>query len=49
MALYHFTNQKLSIIKEDYFKLEKDIQAVTEKNLEYVFGLKFIKSRINFT
>jgi len=46
MALYHFTNQKLSIIKEDYFKLEKDIQAVTEKNLEYVFGLKFIKSEL---
>ena len=46
MALYHFTNQKLSIIKEDYFKLEKDIQTVTEKNLEYVFGLKFIKSEL---
>lgn len=47
MALYHFTNQKLALIKEDSFKLEKDIQAVTEKNLEYIFGLKFIKSELS--
>ena len=44
MALYNLQNQKLQIIKEDSFKLEKDIQAITEKNLEYIFGLKFIKS-----
>jgi len=47
MALYHFINQKLALIKEDSFKLEKDIQAVTEKNLEYIFGLKFIKSELS--
>lgn len=44
MALYNLQNQKLQIIKEESFKLEKDIQSITEKNLEYIFGLKFIKS-----
>jgi predicted transport protein len=47
MALYNLQNQKLQIIKEDSFKLEKDIQAITEKNLEYIFGLKFIKSEFS--
>ena len=47
MALYRFSNQKLLIIKEDSFKLEKDIQLVTENNLEYIFGLKFIKSELS--
>lgn len=47
MALYHLINQKLSIIKEDSFKLEKEIQSITEKNLEYIFGLKFIRSELS--
>src|SRR3989344_2309426 len=47
MALYGITNQKLLLIKEDAFKLEKDIQEVTEKNLDYIFGLKFIKSQLS--
>jgi len=46
MPLYQSTNQKLSVIKEDGFKLEKEIQTITEKNLEYIFGLKFIKSEL---
>ncbi len=44
MTLYNLRNQKLQIIKEESFKLEKEIQAITEKNLEYIFKLKFIKS-----
>ena len=47
MALYNLQNQKLQIIKEESFKLEKDIQSITEKNLEYIFGLKFIKSEFS--
>lgn len=47
MALYNLQNQKLQIIKEDSFKLEKDLQAITEINLDYVFGLKFIKSEFS--
>lgn len=44
MPLYHLANQKLSIIREDSFKLEKNIQTITEENLEYIFGLKIVKS-----
>jgi len=47
MALYSSTNQKLSIIKENPFRLEQEIQTITEKNLEYIFGLKFIKAQIS--
>jgi len=47
MAIYHLQNQKLEIIKEDSFKFEKEIQTITEKNLEYIFGLKFIKSEFS--
>lgn len=47
MALYNLQNQKLRIVKEESFKLEKDIQLTTEKNLEYIFGLKFIKSEFS--
>ncbi len=47
MALYSLQNQKLLIIKENPFKLEKEIQVVTEKNLEHVFSLKFIKSEFS--
>ncbi len=44
MPLYSYTNKKLQVIKEDSFKLEKEIQEATEKNLTQVFGLQFIKS-----
>lgn len=47
MSLYNLHNQTLHIIKEDSFKLEKDIQTITEKNLEYIFGLRFIKSEFS--
>lgn len=48
MALFHLDNtQKLSLIKEVPFKLEKDIQIITEKNLKAVFGLTFVKSELS--
>lgn len=47
MTLYNLQNQKLQIIKEDSFRLEKDIQEITEKNLEWIFGLRFIKSEFS--
>lgn len=43
MALYKIGKQ-LEYIKEKPFKLEKEIQDLTEKNLESIFGLKFVKS-----
>jgi predicted transport protein len=44
MALFQINNGKLERIKELSFKLEKEIQELTEKNLEDVFGLTFIRS-----
>ena len=48
MAIYEFNNQKeLSPIKEESFKLEKDIQNLTEKNLKLIFGLYFVISEFS--
>jgi len=43
MALYRI-NKKLEYIKEKPFKLEKEIQELTEQNLKTVLGLEFVKS-----
>lgn len=39
--------EKLESIKESPFKLEKEIQRISEANLELVFGLDFIKSEFS--
>ena len=44
MSLFKINQDKLSYIKEDKFKLEKDIQKLTEDNLSMIFGLDFVKS-----
>lgn len=44
MANYKINNAKLELIKENPFKLEKDLQTLTEENLKLVFGLDFVKS-----
>ena len=45
MALYKIsTNQELVLIKESPFKLEKEIQTLTEINLQQTFNLSFVKS-----
>ncbi len=43
MALYKVGNT-LEYIKERPFKLEREIQKITEENLEMLFGLYFVKS-----
>lgn len=43
MALYKFKNN-LELINEKPFKLEKEIQVITENNLKVVFGLDLVKS-----
>lgn len=43
MPLYHI-NQQLNLIRETPFKLEKELQTVTENNLEKIFGLQLVKS-----
>ncbi|WP_417855657.1 DUF5655 domain-containing protein [Xanthomarina gelatinilytica] len=48
MALFRIEeNERLENIKELSFKLEKDIQSLTEKNLIGVFGLEFVKSEFS--
>lgn len=43
MALFKIT-ESLNYIKEQPFRLEKDIQDLTEKNLNIILGLDFVKS-----
>lgn len=48
MALFSIAkDQQLAVIKEQPFKLEKEIQLLTEMNLEAVFGLGFVKSEFS--
>lgn len=48
MALFNITNKgQLENIKELPFRLEKEIQTLTENNLKTVFGLEFVKSELS--
>ena len=47
MSLFKIDKQNLNPISEKKFDLEKDIQSLTEKNLEIIFGLKFISGSLN--
>ena len=42
MPIYNIENEKLTPIKQVKFKNEREIQRLTEKNLEELFGLKFV-------
>lgn len=44
MSIYKIEKDNLITIKEKKIDLEKDIQGITEKNIEKVFGLKFVSS-----
>jgi hypothetical protein len=44
MQIYQQTQKALKGLKEQPFKLEKDIQKVVEDNLEQISGYKFIKA-----
>ncbi len=46
MALFKIGN-KLEYIKEKTFRLEKEIQTMTEKNMKTIFGLEFVKSEFS--
>lgn len=47
MANYKNKNGKLELIKEIPFKLEKEIQELTENNLKIIFGLDIVKSEFS--
>lgn len=42
MPIYNITGEKLTPIKQVKFDKEKEMQNLTEKNLEELFGLKFV-------
>lgn len=42
MPIYNIENEKLTPIKHVKFKNERELQTLTEKNLEELFGLKFV-------
>jgi len=44
MSIYKLDSNKLKPIKKISFKLEREIQKITEQNLKEVFGLQLIKS-----
>lgn len=44
MQIYNNNSWKLSQVKEIWFNLEKDMQSLTEANLEDIFWLEFIKT-----
>ena len=44
MSLYNINNSKLEPIRKVEFKFERDLQKLTEDNLEELFGLKFVAS-----
>ena len=44
MPIYNIEGKKLAPIKQVKFKNEKELQKLTEDNLEELFGLKFIAS-----
>src|SRR3989344_2720994 len=47
MPVFQLSNDKLSQIKEKKVDVEKNIQRLTELNLETIFGLKFVSGSLN--
>lgn len=47
MPLFKLQNNILEPIKEKQFKLEKEIQVLTEKNMKTIFGIEFISSEFS--
>lgn len=44
MKIFQSHNDSLSEIKSQNFALEKEIQTLTEKNLEKIFNLEFVET-----
>ncbi len=47
MALFSLKKNNLCLIKEKNFRLEKEIQFLTEHNLKIIFGLEFVESEFS--
>jgi hypothetical protein len=44
MPVFKINNLKLSKVKDVSFPLEKELQDITEKNLDNIFNLEFVSS-----
>ena len=44
MSIFHIQNNKLTVIREKDINLERDIQKLTEGNLETIFNLQFVST-----
>ena len=44
MPVFKINNTKLSEVKNVSFPLEKELQDITEKNLDNIFNLEFVSS-----
>ncbi len=47
MPIFKINGSQLTRIKERSFNLEKDLQILTEENLEEVFGIQFVSGKKN--
>ena len=47
MPIFKIANNKLTRVQEEKFKLEKDLQKITEENLSEIFGLEFVAGFLN--
>lgn len=47
MPIFTIKKNKLEKVKETPFRLEREIQGITEQNLKGIFGLEFVKSEVS--
>lgn len=47
MTLFQIKNNNLEPIKKVNFKYEKDLQKLTEQNLEKLFNLQFVETEFS--
>ncbi len=46
MPLFQIDGKNLKPIREKAIDLERDLQSITEDNLEQLFGLKFVATHV---
>ncbi|NJK70945.1 MAG: hypothetical protein HC932_01625 [Thermales bacterium] len=47
MPVYNSKNNKLEEIIENHFKLESELQKITEHNLDTIFNLEFVSTEFS--
>ena len=47
MKIFHIKNSNVTQIKEIGFKLEKDLQIITQTNLKTIYDLEFVKTEFS--